>query len=100
MTTVADAGNAEQDEELELGAGAGTQDVTELDAWQKCGALSAIGMSVKEVGRCIFFCCLLSIAPSGCNLVFRVLCLCFAGRYSTVGVVRSRLLSEILAYNL
>ena len=45
----ANAGYADQDEVLELGAGAGRQDVTELDAWQKCGALSAIGMSVKEV---------------------------------------------------
>ncbi len=34
---------------LEPGAGAGSQDVTELDAWQKCGALSAVGMSVQEV---------------------------------------------------
>ena len=39
----------QEPEELEPGAGAGMQDVTELDAWQKCGALSAVGMSVQEV---------------------------------------------------
>ena len=39
----------QEPEELEPGAGAGTQDVTELGAWQKCSALSAVGMSVKEV---------------------------------------------------
>ncbi|KAL0039508.1 hypothetical protein WJX77_000232 [Trebouxia sp. C0004] len=39
----------QEPETLEPGAGAGTQDVTELDAWQKCGALAAIGMSVQEI---------------------------------------------------
>ena len=34
---------------MESGAGAGTQDVTELDAWQKCGALAAVGMTIDEV---------------------------------------------------
>ena len=40
---------AQEPEVLEPGAGAGTQDVTELDAWQKCGALAAVGMSIDEV---------------------------------------------------
>ena len=39
----------QEPETLEPGAGAGTQDVTELDAWQKCGALAAVGMSTQEV---------------------------------------------------
>ena len=39
----------QEPETLEPGAGAGTQDVTELDAWQKCGALAAVGMSIQEV---------------------------------------------------
>lgn len=39
----------QEPEVLEPGAGAGMQDVTELDAWQKCAALSAVGMSVQEV---------------------------------------------------
>lgn len=39
----------QEPEELEPGAGAGQQDVTELDAWLKCGALSALGMPVQEV---------------------------------------------------
>ena len=44
----------QEPETLEPGAGAGTQDVTELDAWQKCGALAAVGMSVQEVRPCPF----------------------------------------------
>ena len=40
----------QEPEALEAGAGAGTQDVTELDAWQKCGALAAVGMTIDEVG--------------------------------------------------
>ncbi len=43
----------QEPETLEPGAGAGTQDVTELDAWQKCGALAAVGMSVQEVRPCL-----------------------------------------------
>ena len=39
----------QEPETLEPGAGAGTQDVTELDAWLKCSALAAVGMSVQEV---------------------------------------------------
>lgn len=39
----------QEPEALEPGAGAGQQDVTELDAWLKCGALSALGMPVQEV---------------------------------------------------
>ncbi|DBA81315.1 TPA: hypothetical protein ACH3X2_006925 [Trebouxia sp. C0005] len=39
----------QEPETLQPGAGAGTQDVTELDAWQKCGALAAVGMSVQEI---------------------------------------------------
>lgn len=39
----------QEPEELESGVGAGTQDVTELDAWQKCGALAAVGMTIDEV---------------------------------------------------
>ena len=39
----------QEPEELESGAGAGTQNVTELDAWQKCGALAAVGMTIDEV---------------------------------------------------
>ena len=43
------SGLMQEPEPLESGAGAGTQDVTELDAWQKCGALAALGMTIDEV---------------------------------------------------
>lgn len=39
----------QEPEALEPGAGAGQQNVTELDAWLKCSALSALGMPVQEV---------------------------------------------------
>ena len=39
----------QEPEALQPGAGSGHQDVTELDAWLKCGALSAVGMPVQEV---------------------------------------------------